>query len=294
MRKTVFTVFLLLALILWNSPLRQETKEINIPSPSREMLNVQIEGLSNAGKNKLVFLQHGLAADREHQIITTLRRVFLDNGYVVVSFDSRHSLGKSGRQVEKARLSTFVEDLSTVIDWASEQNFYSEPFIVAGHSLGGASVLSYSAAHPRRVKKLIAVAPVVSGRLWEKSCLNNMPDFCRSWQTDGFYAYQAPNGGPQVNISYRTLEEAKSFDALTLAPGISAVPLLIAAVDDRVIPPADVQKLYDRFSRPKYITVIKNCEHNFTSRRNRKDLSAAVKTFILMSVKTKNPDEAGV
>ena len=99
MRKTVFTVFLLLALILWNSPLRQETKEINIPSPSREMLNVQIEGLSNAGKNKLVFLQHGLAADREHQIITTLRRVFLDNGYVVVSFDSRHSLGKSGRQV---------------------------------------------------------------------------------------------------------------------------------------------------------------------------------------------------
>ena len=50
-------------------------------------------------------------------------QAFVDNGFVVVSFDSRHSFGASDGSLEFATLSSFVEDLKTVIDWAARQPF---------------------------------------------------------------------------------------------------------------------------------------------------------------------------
>lgn len=273
-------ISLLLILLLWSCSQPQTTKETTITTPQNETLSVMAEGLDNADNHKLAFIQHGLASDQQHQAVQAAKKAFLTNGYVVVTFDSRHSLGKSSRDVENARISTFAEDLNNVTAWAAKQDFYSEPFALAGHSLGGASVWSYAVQNPQKVNIFIGISPVVSGDLWELSCFKNMPEFCQKWKSDGAYTYQTPDGKDKALISYQTLEDAKSFNALDDAESLKARPLLIAADDDKVIPLPDVRKLYDRLRLPKYMAIITDSGHNFVSGKNQDDLTKAISSFL--------------
>lgn len=271
---------LLLVFLLWCCSQPPAVKETTITTPQNETLFVTAEGLGNAGSHKLAFIQHGLASNQQHQAVLAAKKAFLANGYVVVTFDSRHSLGKSSRDVENTRISTFAEDLSNVINWAAEQDFYSEPFALAGHSLGGASVWSYALQNPQKVDRLIGIAPVVSGDLWERSCFKNVPEFCQKWKSDGAYVYQTPDGKDKAFISYKTLDDAKNFNALNDAEHLKAITLLVAADNDSVVSPQDVRKLYDRLPHPKYIAIINDSEHNFVSDKNQNELFDAVGAFL--------------
>ena len=86
---------------------------------------------------------------------------------------------------------------------------------MAGHSLGGASVLQYSAENASVIDAVIPITPVVSGVTWENSCMFYMPDFCKDWKKKGFYDYQT------VVLPYTVVEEAKNYDALRLAKILS-------------------------------------------------------------------------
>ena len=265
----------LVLLLLWSCTPQQGDLQAKA-----ESMEVHAEGLENINNHKLAFIQHGLAANQQHQAVTAVKQAFLDKGYVVVTFNSRFSLGKNNRQVENARLTTFKEDLSDIISWAATQDFYSEPFALAGHSLGGASVIAYAAEYPQKVGHLIGITPVVSGDLWEQACLKNLPDFCRNWQTSGFYAYQTPDKKDEVRIAYKTLEEAKQFNAVSEAQKIKVPTLLIAAEKDEIIPPDDIKKLYDNLPFFKQMSVVADSGHNFVSRKNQNDLTTAVRLFL--------------
>ncbi len=278
-------ICLLLIFLLWSCSQPQTTKRTTLITPQNDPLFVMVEGLDNADNHKLAFIQHGLASNQQHQAVQAAKKAFLANGYVVVTFDSRHSLGKSSRDVENTRISTFAEDLNNVTAWAAKQNFYSEPFAVAGHSLGGASVWTYAVQNPQKVNILIGIAPVISGDLWELSCFKNMPEFCRKWKSDGAYTYQTPDGKDKALISYQTLEDAKSFSALDDAQSLKAQPFLIAADNDNVIPPQDIQKLYDRLPAPKYMAIITDSSHNFVSGKNQDDLTEAISSFLKQHTK---------
>ena len=257
-------------------------QEFEVLTPSAEKLSILVSGLENSDQKKLAFIQHGLASDREHPVVRTAEQALIERGYVVVRFDSRYSLGKSDGTVEKARLSTFSEDLNTVVQWASGQKFYHEPFVLAGHSLGGASVLKYAAENPDKTGLVIAVAPVVSGELWEKSCMQNMPDFCREWKKNGQYVYQDEKvyGNKKAVIPYAVVEEAKSFDILKQAKNIKSNVLLIAADKDIVIPAKDVQKLYQALTNNKSVGVVSDSGHNFDKAQNQKDLYDILTAFL--------------
>ena len=272
MRK-FYSAILILVLAACSS---QPPQEAQIENSQHEPIYLQISGQQTAEKNKLAIIQHGLASDMTHPAVRAAKQAFIDNGYLVITFDSRYSLGKSGGWVANVRLSTFVDDLQTVIDWAKKQNFYHEPLALAGHSLGGASVLQYAAEHPAQVGILVPITPVVSGQKWEDACMTYMPDFCRKWKKDGVYRYQ------NEDISYQTVEKAKSFDALKLAPKIAADVLLISAQNDTIIIPKDINELYAALpeSDKKRLAKIPNSGHNFEDARNQQDLTEAVNNFL--------------
>ncbi len=249
-------------------------EEVWIKNGQNEPLYLYVDGLVHAGDGKFAIIQHGLASSMEHPVVQTARKAFTDNGYVVVVFDSRHSLGKSGGDVADVRLASFEDDLKAVVDWAKSQEFYSEPFALAGHSLGGASVLKYAAEYPEQVSRLVPVTPVVSGQKWEKGCMDNMPDFCRKWKKEGFYNYQT------AVIPYAVVEEAKVYDALKLSDKIKADVLLVTAEEDRVIPSRDVKELYDALPGKKRFEIIPASGHNFESRQSQEDLYGVLAGFL--------------
>lgn len=254
--------------------------EAAVRTQQNEVLSVLVEGLENSNQRKLVFIQHGLAANREHPVVNAAKKAFLQNGYVVVTFDSRHSLGKSGQDVQNARLATFAEDLKTVVQWAEAQDFYAEPFAVAGHSLGGASAWTYAIENPERTAYWVGIAPVVGGRAWEKACFENMPAFCRDWKSRGAYTYQTPDKKQTALISYQTLQDAKTFDAAAAAADFKVSALLIGAEKDTVVPPRDVEELYRLLPASKSMAVIKDSTHNFVGSSNQEALTDAIDAFL--------------
>ncbi len=245
-------------------------QEFWITNQQNEKIFLKIEGDNCQSPDKLVIIQHGLASNMEHPVVQTAKKAFLDKGYTVVTFDGRYSLGKSSGEVLNVRLSTFEDDLQTVVNWLKTQKSYSQPYVLVGHSLGGAAVISYAAHHPDQVQLIIPVTPVVSGEKWEKSCMKYMHDFCKKWKMDGFYNYQ------ETQIPYQVVEESKTYDALQLAKKIKAKVFLIAAQEDTIIPVQDIENLNDALQTKKYLTIIPQSGHNFDSKQNQDDLYEAI------------------
>lgn len=272
--KKIFAVFVL-CLICACSKVEQP-QEVWIKNAQDEKIYLQIDGWQNAENHRLAFLQHGLASDMSHVAIQAAKKAFLDAGYMVVLFDSRYSLGKSDGEVQNVRLSTFENDLETVIDWAKQQKFYSEPFALAGHSLGGASVLLYAENHPFQVSALIPIVPVISGQSWEDGCVQNMPDFCKKWQQEGVYEYKNPV--KKAIIPYQVVEDAKSYNAMTFDTPFKSRTLLITTENDKIISPDDVQNLALYLGGESVI--IKQSGHNFETEQSRTDLYQAIRRFI--------------
>ena len=254
--------------------------EVWIKNSQNENIYIKIDGLQNASHHKLAFIQHGLASNMQHPAVQMAKQAFLDHNYVVITFDSRYSLGNSGNNVEKVSLSSFEEDLQTVIDWAKTQPFFSKPFALAGHSLGGASVIQYSAHHPDDIAVLIPITPVISGNLWEKSCFANLSDFCHQWQQNGTYEYTDENNHKTALISYDIITKSKSFNAYQLAPIITAQTLLIAAENDIIINPADVKRLSRTFPKPSQAVVVPDSGHNFEKEQHQHELYSDITSYL--------------
>ena len=256
-----------------------QTEEYWVTNANNEQIYVKVDGLYNAPNQKLVFIEHGLASNLNHQAVKAAKKAFLNNGYTVITFDARYSLGNSGNEVKFVTLNTLRADLETVIDWAKDQPFYSEPFALSGHSLGGASILAYSAAFPDKVSKLIPIAPVISGNLWERDCMKNLPDFCPTWKKNGVYEYTDPKNHKTAVIPYTVLTESKNYDAAELAPNITAQTLLITPQNDIIVNPKDVEHLATLLKNGQSATVNAS-GHNFETKGNQADLYQAINAFL--------------
>lgn len=275
-------LFLLVLLIL--SFGNAWAERFTVTNDNNEKIIVDVAKPLNQAAKGLVFLQHGLASSMEHPVIQTAKKAYLNNDYTVVSFDSRYSTGLSDGDVKNARLQTFEQDLKTITDWAQNQDFFIKPFAVGGHSLGGASVLSYAAQNPDNISLVTAVAPVVSGNLWEKSCFKNMPQFCQSWQQNGFYEYSYQD--KTFLIAYDVINQAKNFNALDIADTLSSPILLVSADADNIIPWQDVESLYNKINTQKQFYVTKQSGHNFTTLQNQQDLYNILYNFIKDNTKS--------
>lgn len=262
----------ILIFILTSCSFFYNEQSVVIKNNQEQPIHVKIH---NKNGNKLAFVLHGLASDMNHQAVQTAKHALLNNGYVVITFDARYSLGKSHGDVSNVSLYTFLEDLKTVINWTKKQPFYREPFAIAGHSLGGATAILY-AHNNDNIKFLIPIAPVISGQQWETSCMKNMPDFCEQWKEKGYYEYKLNE--KSANISYSVIESTKSYNALNLIDNITAPTLLITAEKDRVIEEKDVQKLADKMKAK--IVKITQSSHNFTNKQNQTELYQAIFDFI--------------
>ena len=113
----------------------------------------------------LAIVMHGLGGLKEQPHIVTFSEAFLESGYTVVRFDVTHTFGESEGNYENATTTNYYNDLCDVITWAKDQQWYQEPFILAGHSLGGISVALFAENYPEKVKAVAPISTVISGKL---------------------------------------------------------------------------------------------------------------------------------
>lgn len=182
---------------------------------NRKGLNMAVRVNIDENNTKLVFLQHGLSSRKEYPHMLVLEECFSKFGYNVVNFDATNSINESESSSEGITVSGHCEDLEDVIAWAKTQDFYVEPFALAGQSLGAISVVRFAGKFANMVNFLVPISfPYYDKKDMEES------SFAQKILKQGYFDKVSKSTG---KILHMTMEFVKDMENLDLKPQIKNI-----------------------------------------------------------------------
>lgn len=251
-------------------------KEI-IKNRKGEKIVVVIEEAQN--QKGLAFIMHGLGGFKEQPHIQTFAQAFKDNGYTVVLFDTTNSSGESDGKLEDATLTNYYEDLEDVISWASGQNFYNEPFVLCGHSLGGISTAMYAEKYSEKVKALAPISTVVSGHLSEQR--TEFKKYGKEWEKKGIREWESSSRpGVIKRLKWAHTLDRRKYDILPEANKLIMPVLLIVGDFDKTTPAEHQKMLFEKLPGKKELHIIKGAPHTFMDKEHLEEIKEIIKKWI--------------
>jgi pimeloyl-ACP methyl ester carboxylesterase len=113
-----------------------------------------------AGEGPPIVLCHGITATRRYVVHGS--RALEHAGYEVVSYDARgHGESDPSPSGEGYGYPRLVGDLERVVDERAGEG----RFLLAGHSMGAHTAVSYALRHPHRLAGLVVIGPVYTGTI---------------------------------------------------------------------------------------------------------------------------------
>lgn len=210
----------------------------------------------------LAFVMHGLGGFKEQPHIRAFAEAFLENGFTVVTFDAANTIGESEGKMEDVTVTNSLQDLEDVIKWAQSQEWREEPFVLAGHSLGGMCTTLYAEKYSQQVKGLAPISTVVSGEL--TNAVLYIPEYLEEWKRQGYILQESVSRpGVMKKINYSFIEDNQRYNVLSEAGKLTMPVLLIVGEQDTGTPLEHQQLLYEKLPGKKEIHIIKDADHNF-------------------------------
>ncbi|MDP2750667.1 MAG: alpha/beta fold hydrolase [Nanoarchaeota archaeon] len=227
--------------------------KVSIKNRKNQKIVVFLEKSEN--QKGLVFIMHGLSGNKEQPHIVTFAEAFKEEDFTVVRFDTTNTFGESDGSYEDATVTNYYEDLRDVIEWASKQEWYKEPFCLVGHSLGGISTALYAEKYPEKVKALAPISTVISGKLSliVPKYKNHEEMKRRGW-------IEEKNG---LKLKWAHMEDRLKYNLLDDAAKLKMPVLMVVGDKDDSTPAEHQQLFYKKLSGQKEIHVIKGAPHNF-------------------------------
>ena len=227
----------------------------------------------------LVFVMHGLGGFKEQPHIETISKVFKNNNFTVIRFDTTNSIGESGGKLENATISNYFQDLEDVIKWSQSQNWYQEPFWLSGHSLGGFSVAFFTINYPEKVKAIVPISAVVSGELFTQT--EEMKEVLESWKKTGLREWESSTQpGLIKRLKYDFIEDCLKYDLLKDAHKIKCPVLLIVGDRDETTPLKHQKIFFNSLSAEKEIHIIKDLKHTPREKHHLEELESIMGKWI--------------
>lgn len=224
---------------------------------------------TTSGKG-LAFVMHGLGGFKEQKHIQAMAEAFLDNGYTVVRFDTTNTIGESEGSFEDATVTNYYEDLEDAIDWAHQQRWYQEPFVLAGHSLGGMCMALYAEKHPTRVKALAPISTVVSGKL---SLEAHPAAELEKWEKTGWLVRKSKSKpGVLKKLKWSHITDRIRYDLLQDAKKLKMPVLMIVGERDDTTPPRHQKILFEKLPGKKELHIISGAGHDLSREHELKEL----------------------
>lgn len=246
---------------------------------NRKNKNIAVFVDNEFGKNGLVFISHGLSSSHDHVHIKTFAEAFLENDFIVVTYDATNSVGSSDGDLQFATLTNYYEDFEDVISWASSQNWYQEPFVVVGHSLGGACNLIYSFKYPEKIRALAPISAFLSGEITLNSFSNEVME---KWESEGYRLEESKSRpGLIKKFNWSLAEDLRKYDLLNELHLIKAPTLLIVGENDTLTPVKSQQDLYEKISSEnKELHIIKGSPHTYLESEHLEEVKNILKKWI--------------
>lgn len=251
--------------------------KFNIKNRKGQKLVVLVDEAANA--KGLAFAMHGLGGFKEQAQLETFAGAFREKGFTVVRFDATNTLGESDGDMADATLTNYYEDLEDVIKWTESQAWYSEPFFLAGHSLGGISVALFAERFPEKVKGLAPISTVVSGPLTEESL--DFKEIADDWKKKGIREWESGSQpGVIKRLKWSHNEDRRRYDLLPRADRLTMPVLLIVGEFDKVTPLDHQKLLFDALPGEKELHIIKGAEHTFKALEHLEEIRKIITSWI--------------
>lgn len=219
----------------------------------------------------LVLLMHGLGGVKEAPHLEVIAESFRKHGYSVLRFDTTNSFGESDGKYEDATTTNYYEDLEDVINWAKKQSWFTKPFCLVGHSLGGICIALYAEKHPEEIKALAPISTVVSGKL---SVEATPKEDMLKWEKTGWQ--QKPSSskpGLVKRLKFSHIQDRLKYDLLPNAKKLIMPVLMIVGEKDDRTPPEHERILYDKLPGKKEFYIIKGAPHTFKDKNHLDQIS---------------------
>lgn len=251
-------------------------KKLKIKNNKKELISIVID--IQKSQKGLAFIMHGLGGYKEEDHIKAFAESFKEKNFTAVLFDTRNTFGESQGNYENANITNYYEDLEEVITWAKKQEWYQEPFYLAGHSLGGICILLYAEKFPKRVKALAPISTVVSGE-WMRARIPK--ETLKEWDRTGWRTSQSTSRtGVIKKLKWHQFkEDLLKYDATRKISNLKMPVLLIVGEKD-ISHKENQEKLYNLLSGKKELHVIKDAEHTFHKEQELTEIKKIFKNWI--------------
>lgn len=248
---------------------------------NRHGLDLVIDVTEATDSVGLAFISHGLGGTMLHEHIKVYADAFRKAGYTVVMYDATNSVGESGGDYSDATMKNYYEDFESVVEWASRQPWYLEPFVICGHSLGGYCALRFTEEHPKKVKALAPLSAAASGSLTHEANKKFYPEEYEEWKRSGVRVTESKSSpGVIKRLKWSHMEERMDHDILPDAGKITQPILLMVGEHDDSTPQEHQEMIRDAVaSKDIEFHVIEGEEHTFRNSKALKEISSILQSW---------------
>lgn len=226
----------------------------------------------------IVFLQHGLSGFKEQRHMVTMAEVFQNYGISTINFDATHSFGESEGELIHATITAHYQDLVDVVEWAKTQVWFQTPFYLAGHSMGGATVLNYTIHNPQSVCAVAPISSVVSGALWKATKSKTQ---LKEWQEKGYYEkVSSSKKGMVGKVNWNLMKDAQQYDFSIGLDKLKMPALFVVGSEDTSTLPEHQKRLYDNWGGLKDYHEFEKFGHTFRTDEELKALRMAFNQWL--------------
>ena len=234
---------------------------------NRKGLKMSIRLNVNDENTKLVFLEHGLSSRKEYPHMQVLEDVFFEFGYNVINIDATNSINESESSDEGITTTGHYEDLVDVIQWAKTQDFYKEPFALAGQSLGAISVVRYAGQYPEKVNLLIPCAFPYYNYVEEE-----LNDYAKEVIKNGYYDKISKSTGKVLRLTTAYVDDMKKTDISSQISKVTANTYVIVGSKDKEEHLKNSRYLYQMLNCKKEFYLLEDVPHDLANTPHDKEL----------------------
>ncbi len=216
----------------------------------------------------LAFIQHGYGGCADQPYIKALADQYVAQGFIAVRIDGANTINDCGGRLTDMTIEGHCHDLLDVIEWAKAQCWYTEPFALAGHSMGGFSALHAASRNELsgKVLHVIASAPVTDGAMCVADWERNHADSVNEWCANGFIKETSAiyPDRTEDSIPYERWQSWRSVSLLPRAWALTMPVAFISGDADTLTTPAQIHALFELIATAKRQILLNGADHCYT------------------------------
>jgi esterase/lipase len=142
------------------------------------------------------------------------------------------------------------------------------------------SVIYYTENHPKEIRLLFPLAPLISGKNFiESRKRRSLKDF-QQREKDGYYIKTSSSGRKPLKIPFTLVTDLLKYDCNTLSDMILCPTIFINGDKDDSVPVPNTKAFYEVLKCPKELYILADCEHTMRTNKNLQDIENIVQKYL--------------